>query len=161
MKNYLIIMVLLGLFVSCGPPEEQDEKLSNLVAEWKNISAKVVSLSEKIGDQMNLLEATKQKADSTNTVQIEVQSEQSNCDAEYTALSEKVNELTETLKVNSQKVDVLTNHKAIGKWTDEDEEILEALDLEIKEADASAEKWLLELEELKMKCGIISNDPNS
>ncbi len=161
MKNYLIIMVLLGLLVSCGPPEEQDEKLSNLVAEWKDTSVKVVSLSEKIGDQMNLLEAKKHEADSTNNVQIEVKSEQSNCDTEYTALSEKVNELTETLKEKSKKVDVLTNHKAIGKWTDEDDGILEALDLEIKEGDASAEKWLLELEELNMNCGIISNDPNS
>lgn len=162
MKNYrLLLIVLLGLFISCSPSEEKAEKLKVLVAEWKNTSDKVISLSEKIGDQAYLLEAKKAEGDSTEMIPIDVNGQQSNCEAEYSAMREKIDEFIEVWRENSLEVDELTNRMSIGKWTIEDDENLQALDLEVKKGDANVEIWLQELEELRKKCEIKPENSNS
>lgn len=162
MKNYkLLLVALLGLIISCGPSEEKTEKIKILVAEWKNTSEKVISLSEKIGDQAYLLDSKKAEGDSTEIIPIDINGEQSNCEAEYSAMRKKIDEFIEVWRENSLKVDELTNHMSIGKWSIEDDENLQALDLEVKKSDANIELWLQELEELQKKCDIKPENSNT
>ncbi|RAI95251.1 hypothetical protein [Algoriphagus yeomjeoni] len=157
MKNYrLILVAILGLFISCSPSEEKTEKLKFLVAEWKNTSDKVISLSEKIGDQAYLLEVKKADGDTTEMLQIDFNGEQTNCEAEYSTMRTQIDEFIEVWRENSLKVDELTNNMSIGKWTNEDDENLRALDLEVKKSDANIELWEEELNELSQKCGLNS-----
>ncbi len=144
----------MGLFVSCGPSEQQEEKLKMLVADWKNSSDKIVSISEKIGDQMYLLESKKSAEDGSEMISLTIDGEESTCEAEYSAMKEKVDDFIEVWRENSLKVDELTNRMAIGKWTIEEDENLSALDLEAKKGEVNIEQWEIKLEELASKCQI-------
>ncbi|SIN97996.1 hypothetical protein [Algoriphagus halophilus] len=161
MKNYMFVLVLFGLIVSCGPSDRQEEKLKDLIAEWKNTSEKVADLSEQLGNQMYLLETKKEENGTTEMIPIRFQGEESNCETAYKTLREDIDEFIAVWKENSLKVDQLTNNMAIGKWTVEDDENLKALDLEVKERDVDIEQWLNQLEELKENCGINTDSSNS
>ncbi|WPR74652.1 hypothetical protein [Algoriphagus sp. NG3] len=158
MKNSILIMAFLGLLVSCGPSEEKEGKMRNLVTEWKNTSDKLISLSEKIGDQTFLLES---KEEGSGVIEIDINGEQSNCEDEYSAMNEEISAFIEEWKVNSFQVDELTGKMSTGKWTAEDDESLESLDQEAKEADLTIEQWLVDLEELRKKCDINPENTNS
>lgn len=157
----MFVLVLFGLIVSCGPSDRQEEKLKDLIAEWKNTSEKVADLSEQLGNQMYLLETKKEENGTTEMIPIRFQGEESNCETAYKTLREDIDEFIAVWKENSLKVDQLTNNMAIGKWTVEDDENLKALDLEVKERDVDIEQWLNQLEELKENCGINTDSSNS
>lgn len=161
MKNYMLLIALIGLFVSCGPSEKQEEKLVDLVAEWKNNSEKIVSLSEQVGDQMYLLETKKTEDGNTELISININGVESNCEDAYKAMKQEIDDYIETWRDNSLEVDTLTNNMAIGKWTIEDDEHLNALDLELKKSDVTIEEWKIELEEIQTKCEINSNTSSS
>ncbi|MBN3520756.1 hypothetical protein JYB62_12180 [Algoriphagus lutimaris] len=161
MKNYMFVMVLFGLIVSCGPSDRQEEKLKDLIAEWKNTSEKVADLSEQVGNQMYLLKTKKEENGISEMIPVRFQGEESNCETAYETLREDIDEFIVDWKENSLKVDELTNNMAIGKWTIEDDENLKALDLEVKERDVDIEQWLNQLEELKENCGINTEPSNS
>ena len=157
----MFVLVLFGLIVSCGPSDRQEEKLKDLIAEWKNTSEKVADLSEQVGNQMYLLETKKKENGTTEMIPVRFQGEESNCETAYKTLRENIDEFIAGWKENSLKVDQLTNNMAVGKWTVEDDENLKALDLEVKERDVDIEQWLTQLKELKENCGINTESPNS
>lgn len=157
----MFVLVLFGLIVSCGPSDRQEEKLKDLIAEWKNTSEKVADLSEQVGNQMYLLETKKEENGSTEMIPVRFQGEESNCETAYKTLREDIDEFIVIWKENSLKVDQLTNNMAVGNWTVEDNESLKALDLEVKERDVDIEQWLNQLMELKENCGINTESSNS
>lgn len=157
----MFVLVLFGLIVSCGPSDRQEEKLKDLIAEWKNTSEKVADLSEQVGNQMYLLETKKEENGSTEMIPVRFQGEESNCETAYKTLREDIDEFIVIWKENSLKVDQLTNNMAVGNWTVEDDESLKALDLEVKERDVDIEQWLNQLMELKENCGINTESSNS
>jgi hypothetical protein len=162
MKNYRYLLVaLLGLVISCGPSEEKTEKLKTLVAEWKNTSEKLISLSEKIGDQAFLLESKEEGTNGSQVNEISINGEPSNCEAEYSSMKEEVGNFIDVWRENSLKVDELTNKMAAGNWSVEDGEQLDSLDLQAKEGDLKVEQWLVNLEELRKKCEINPENSNS
>ncbi|MEN2281726.1 hypothetical protein AAGF08_06265 [Algoriphagus sp. SE2] len=161
MKNYMILVALIGLFVSCGPSDKQEQKLVNLVAEWKTASEEIVSLSEKVGDQMYVFEANKEEGNNSEMISINIDGKESNCEAAYAAMKEQIDDYIEVWRENSLKVDELTNNMSMGNWSAEDDKNLKALDLEVKKSDVSVEKWNLELEELQSKCEIDMNTSSS
>lgn len=157
----MFVLVLFGLIVSCGPSDRQEEKLKDLIAEWKNTSEKVADLSEQVGNQMYLLETKKEENGTTKRIPVRFEGEESNCETAYKTLREDIDEFILGWKENSLKVDQLTNNMAVGKWTVEDDESLKALDLEVKERDVDIEQWLNQLMELKENCGINTESSNS
>jgi len=157
----MFVLALFGLIVSCGPSDRQEEKLKDLIAEWKNTSEKVADLSEQVGNQMYLLETKKEENRTTERIPVRFQGKESNCETAYITLREDIDEFIVDWKENSLKVDQLTNNMAVGNWTVEDDESLKALDLEVKERDVDIEQWLNELQELKVNCGINPESPNS
>lgn len=161
MKNYMFVLVLFGLIVSCGPSERQEEKLKDLIAEWKNTSEKVADLSEQVGNQMYLLETKKEENGTSEMIPVRFEGEESNCQTAYETLREDIDGFIVVWKESSLKVDKLTNNMAVGKWTVEDDENLRALDLEVKERDAEIEQWLNQLKNLKENCGIKTASSNS
>lgn len=157
----MFVLVLFGLIVSCGPSDRQEEKLKDLIAEWKNTSEKVADLSEQVGNQMYLLETKKEENGTTKRIPVRFEGEESNCETAYKTLREDIDEFIVIWKENSLKVDQLTNNMAVGNWTVEDNESLKALDLEVKERDVDIEQWLNQLMELKENCGINTESSNS
>lgn len=157
----MLLIALIGLFVSCGPSEKQKEKLVDLVAEWKTNSEEIVSLSEQVGDQMYLLETKKTEDGNTELISININGVESNCEDAYKAMKQEIDDYIEFWRQNSLEVDTLTNNMAIGKWTIEDDEHLNALDLELKKSDVTIEEWKIELEEIQTKCEINSNSSSS
>lgn len=150
----MLLLALIGLFVSCGPSDKQEEKLVNLVAEWKTASEEIVSLSEKVGDQMYVLEANKEEGNNPEMISINIDGKESNCEEAYSAMKDQIDEYIELWRENSLKVDELTNNMSMGNWSADDGENLKALDLEVKKGAVTIEEWKLELEELQSKCEI-------
>lgn len=161
MKKYIASFILIGLIFSCSPSEQKVDKLTNLLSEWKATSKSINDLSSQVGDQMFLLETKKEDDQASEAIPISVNGEASNCETEYSNLKEKVDELIISWKENTNSVEDLTTHMTAGKWTNEDDENLEALKEEAKKAKANVDLWLIKLEEIQTKCNLESKPSNT
>lgn len=154
MKKYLLTASLLALIVSCGPTETQENEMKDLVAAWKNTSAKAISLYEEVGDKTYVVNSTGTDGNSEEMTMISFDGMETSCQAAYETLNNSLDEFIVTWQNQSEKVDELTNAMAIGKWTDQDQELMEAMELELKQKDVQLEQWKNDLEELNQKCGL-------
>lgn len=158
MKNYILTFILVWGISSCGPTETQENDLRNLITEWKNTSAKAVSLSQEIGDKYYLFQAKKNENDQSEVLAISLNGEKTNCKVELEKIKSNIDQFIESWQEKSQQVDDLTNSMSIGKWTAQDQEALESLDLEVKERDVQLEQWLNDLEKLNDLCNISADN---
>mgnify|MGYP000156229899 CR=1 FL=1 len=154
MKKYILSLSIIFLIMGCGPTEEQKEQLSTLVADWKETSVEAVDLSEEIGDKVFLLESKKEANEAPETIEINLDGESVTCEPEYLELASTVNTFIQSWQEKSNELDELTDRMLIGSWNSNDQETLEALDLELKQREVQIEQWKKELEELNNKCSL-------
>ncbi|MCE7055167.1 hypothetical protein LZF95_10815 [Algoriphagus sp. AGSA1] len=159
MKNNLVFILLLGLIFSCGPSEEKVAKLTKLMTEWENTTENIGAISKEIGDQMYLLENKKEESQASETNN--ATGEESTCENEYASLKENAGELISTWKESTTDVEELKTRITSGQWTSEDDENLEALSNEAKNAQTNVELWREKLAELKSTCEVNSDNSNS
>lgn len=149
MKKYIIGIFAFGLLYACGPTPGQDKEVEELAAKYKNTSIKAMTLSEKIGEYQDELQAT--NTDSLATEQTR-KNPCSDLNSNYESMKSNINVLISNWGEASHEVDRLTNEIGIGKWTEEDQESLKKLTLEVDQKEAEIAKWDATVDSLYMSC---------
>lgn len=153
MKKYILNFLLFGLITSCGPTDTQKNQMSNLISNWKNTSVKTMDLSKEIGDNYYLFQS--KVMSETDTLEIiNFKGNETNCEAAFEQMKADMDQFISSWQEKSEQVDELTNSMAVGKWTAEDQESLDSLDLELKQRDVTLVQMEKELEELNEKCEV-------
>ena len=155
MKKYILNFLLFGLITSCGPTDAQKNEMSNLISNWKNTSVKTMDLSQEIGDKYYLFQSNlMSETDTLEMININFKGNETNCETAFEQLKADMDQFISTWQEKSEQVDELTNSMAVGKWTAEDQESLDSLDLELKQRNVTLEQMEKELEELNKKCEV-------
>ncbi|SFT75028.1 hypothetical protein SAMN04489724_2012 [Algoriphagus locisalis] len=154
MKNYLLLSSLLAVIFGCGPTETQQNDMTELVTEWKSTSAKAISLYEEVGDKNYVVNSTESEGNEEEMGMITYNNQETSCEAAYESLNTSMGEFIATWKEQSQKVDDLTSSMSTGKWSDEDQELMESLKQERAQKDTQIEQWKEELKQLNQQCGL-------
>jgi len=148
MKKLLIAITLGAFFLACDPSNTQEAEMKDLAAKWKNTSREATSLADKLGNNLDKWQAGFIE-DTTNSTERLACAE---VGSKYKSMQEEVSGFLASSQKKSLEVDELTNKLAVGSWTADEQEKMDALKVEADNRDAQIKKWDSSVDSLYQLC---------